>query len=240
MTFMLSLLGGFVLAVLEFVLTLIFAVLDWLLRLLWPAFVIVTIVSLLALSAQSAHAGWFDWFWSSDTEQLERSTEIAQEAARVTSASTIAQAEQASAQATQNARVAELLSHLSDERHHLAGHIKTLAEMHAQDSQWAAALSATTPIVICVAVLFVAGLALWAVTRTSPQDQAELSDAIDFLAMEVAANDPTEIASGSLLPPRSMTNPLRALMGPGNRFPDMPDLPLPTDDDEDQDEPPPF
>jgi ABC-type multidrug transport system fused ATPase/permease subunit len=237
---MFPLLGGFFMAVLEFVLTVFFAVLTWLLRLLWPAWIIITIVGILALSAQSAEAGWFDWIWNPDTEQLERSTEIAQEAARVTSASTIAQAEQASAQAAQNARVAELLTHLSDERHHLAGHITTLAEMHAQDSQWAAALSATTPIVIVVAVLLVAGLALWTVTSAGPQDQASLSDAIDFLAMEVAALDPTEIASGSLLPPRSLSNPLRALMGPGACFSEIPDLPLPSDDDEDQDEPPPF
>jgi hypothetical protein len=92
MTFMLSLLGGFLMAVLEFMITVAFSTLTWLLRLLWPAWVIIAIVGMLALNAQSAHAGWFDWFWGSDTEQLERSTEIAQEAARVTSASTIATA----------------------------------------------------------------------------------------------------------------------------------------------------
>ncbi len=230
---MLSLLGGFLMAVLEFMITVAFSVLTWLLRLLWPAWVIIAIVGMLALSAQSAHAGWFDWLWSSDTAQLERSTEIAQEAARVTSASTIAQAEQAHAQASQNARVAELLSHLSDERQNLAGHITTLAEMHAQDSQWAAALSATTPIVISVAVLLVACLALWSVTRTSPQDQAELSDAIDFLAMEVAAYEPGHVSLGSLLPSRSSASRVPVLMGPGDAFSDDSDFALPPDDDED-------
>ncbi len=237
---MLSLLGGFLMAVLEFMITLVFSVLTWLLRLLWPAWIIIAIVGMLALSAQSAHAGWFDWFWSSDTTQLERSTEIAQEAARVTSATTIAQAEQASAQAAQNARVAELLSHLSDERQNLAGHITTLTEMHAQDSQWAAALSATTPIVISVAVLLVAGLALWSVTRTSPQDQAEISDAIDFLAMEVAAYEPAHAPSGSLLPSRSSASRVPVLMGPGNEFSDDSDFAVPHDDDEDPNDPPPF
>ncbi len=236
----LSFLIGFLLAVVNFVFTLLFSALTWLLRLLWPAWVIIAIVCVLALSAQSAHAGWFDWFWSSDTEQLERSTEIAQEAARVTSASTIAQAEQAQAQAAQNARVAELLSHLSDERQHLAGHITTLAEMHTQDSQWAAALSATTPIVISVAVLLVAGLALWSVTRTSPQDQAELSDAIDFLAMEVAAYEPGHVSSGSLLPSRAGTSRVRVLMGPGSAFSGDSDFALPPDDDDDPNDPPPF
>lgn len=210
---MLKLIGGFLVAVFKFLISVVLAALSWLLRWLWPVWVVIVIFGFLALKAQSAQAGWFDWLWGSDTAQLERSAEIAQEAARVTSASTMAQAEQASAQAAQNARVAELLSHLSEERQGLAGYLTTLAEMGVEDSQWAAALSATGPIVISAAVLLIAGLALWSVTRAGPQDQVELSDALDLLAMEVAAYEPAHASSGAMLPDRSSRAP--ALAGPG-------------------------
>jgi hypothetical protein len=237
---MLKLIGGFLMAVLEFMITVAFSALSWLLRLLWPVWVVIVIFGFLALNAQSAQAGWFDWLWGSDTARLERSAEIAQEAARVTSASTMAQAEQASAQAAQNARVAELLSHLSEERQGLAGYLTTLAEIGVEDSQWAAALSATGPIMISAAVLLVAGLALWSVTRTGPQDQTELSDALDFLAMEVAAYEPAHASSGALLPSSSSASRVLALMNAGDDFPDEDNFAPPHDDAEDPNDRLPF
>ncbi len=133
-----------------------------------------------------------------------------------------AQAQQASAQAEQNSRVAEALAQLSQERQALAGDIQALSTLSLQDSQIAAVLNASGPILVCVAVLLVAGLALWLVNRPSANDPAELASAMDVLMEEVAVHiaEPSRIPgprTGSLVLGRYS---VPALIGPRNGEPD--------------------
>ena len=89
---------------------LVFQVFVYALWLFWP---FVMALGLLVVSAQSAEAGWMSWLWGSNTRELERSLDVAQEAARVASQAAESQAQQAVAQAQQNARLAETLGQLS-------------------------------------------------------------------------------------------------------------------------------
>ena len=146
------------------------------------------------LNSQPAHAGWFSWLGgNSGNRQLERSAELAHEAARVANETAslqaqqaMAQAEQATQQAAQNSRVAEVLAQLSTERQDYAEHIKSLLEHSLQDSQIAAVLSSSGPVLLCVTVLLVAGLALWLVSRGGHAESQELADAMDVLVEELA------------------------------------------------------
>jgi len=109
------------------------SVVAWLLRLLWPLWLVAVLVLALGTACTPVQAGWLDWLWGdtqADIEKIERSAELAQEAARVTSEAArsqaqqaVAQAEQAAAQAHQNSRVADLLGELSQERQHLADQV---------------------------------------------------------------------------------------------------------------------
>ena len=182
MTFFLGLLW---LAVL-FVFRALITVFSWALWLMWPHWLLFSVTAFLATSAARAHAGWLGWLWGSDTRHLERSAELAQEAARVASEAAQAQAQQAAAQAAQNSRLAETLSQLSSERSNLADHLHALAEMGLRDSQWAAAITASGPVLICLTVLIVAGLALWLVTRSGGRESAELADTVDLLVGELS------------------------------------------------------
>lgn len=146
------------------------------------------LVVVLLASTQSCEAGWFSWLWGSDTQQLERSLDVAQEAARVTSQAAEAQARQAAAQAEQNARLADTLGKLSTERLSLAGHLQALTELGLRDSQWAAAINASGQVLVSCAVLLMGGLALWLTNTPSESEHAELAQAVDFLVEEVAAN----------------------------------------------------
>ena len=175
------------LALVQFIVGLMVRAFMCVLWLFWP----VVVMGFLMASAQSAEAGWFSWFWGSNTRQLERSLDVAQEAARVASQAAEAQAQQAAAQAEQNARLAETLGQLSSERSNLADHLHALMEFGLKDSQWAAAINASGPMLICITVLIVAGLALWLANRTGDgQQHAELAETVDLLVEEIAGYGP--------------------------------------------------
>lgn len=193
MTGFLSSLFWALLAFLQFIAGLLFSALACVLWLLWPVVLVGLALGLMVATAQPAEAGWFSWLWgSSDTRQIERSAELAQEAARVASHAAQAQADQAAAQAGQNARVAEAISQLSQERQSLADHLSALSDMSLQDSRIAAVLGASGPVLTCVAILLLAGLALWMVTRASRMPEAQLADAMDLLVTEMAEKAPPE------------------------------------------------
>jgi hypothetical protein len=175
------------LALAQFVAGLFLQLLMQVLWLFWP----VVVAGLLFSNAQSAEAGWMSWLWGSNTRELERSLEVAQEAARVASQAAESQAQQAVAQAQQNARLAETLGQLSSERSNCTDYLQALSELGLKDSQWAAALTATAPVLICVTVLLVAGLALWLASRPGEgQQDADLAETVDLLVEELAVHSP--------------------------------------------------
>ncbi len=152
----------------------------------WP----LVVMGFLIATAQSAEAGWMSWLLGSDTRHLERSLKVAQEAARVASQAAESQAQQAEAQAQQNARLAETLGQLSSERSNLADYLHALTELGLKDSHWAAALNASGPVLVCITVLLVAGLALWLANRAGDGRQEELAATVDLLVEEIAAHAP--------------------------------------------------
>jgi ABC-type multidrug transport system fused ATPase/permease subunit len=167
---------------------LVFQIFVYALWLFWP---FVMALGLLVVSAQSAEAGWMSWLWGSNTRELERSLDVAQEAARVASQAAESQAQQAVAQAQQNARLAETLGQLSSERSNFADYLQALSELGLKDSQLAAALTAFGPVLVCVAVLLVAGLALWLANRPGEgQPNSDLAETVDLLVEELAAHSP--------------------------------------------------
>jgi hypothetical protein len=174
------------LALANFVIGILMRTLMGVLWLLWP----LLLMGFLIATAQSAEAGWFSWLWDSDTRELERSLEVAKEAARVANEASQAQAQQAAAQAEQNARLAETLSQLSSERSNLADHLHALTELGLLDSRWAAAISASGPMLVCITVLAVAGMALWLVTKSGESHDAALAHTVDLLVEELAAYGP--------------------------------------------------
>ena len=189
---MISFITGILLVAVKSLLGVLISLSSWLLWLLWPVWISFGLISLLSASCKSCEAGWFGWLWgSSDARQLERSAEIAQEAARVVTQAAASQAQAAVAQAEQNSRVAEVLGQLSGERQSLAEHIQSLTELGLQDSQLAAALTSAGPFLLCLAILVVAGLALWLVSRgsgSSGHQELLLSDTVDLLVTELAAS----------------------------------------------------
>ena len=181
-------------AAIRFVFATVLWIVSCILWLLWPAVFIGCALGFLIASAHSAEASWFSWMWSgSSTRQLERSLDAAHEAARVTSQAAEAQAMQAAAQADQNSRVAEAVAQLSAERQDYAGHLRAISESALWDSQMAAVLNASGPVLICVFCLMVAGLALWLVTRTEAQSNADLPGVVDVLLEELAAGLPEDV-----------------------------------------------
>ena len=189
---MISFITGILLVAVKSLLGVLISLSSWLLWLLWPVWISFGLISLLSASCKSCEAGWLGWLWgSSDVHQLERSAEIAQEAARVVTQAAASQAQAAVAQAEQNSRVAEVLGQLSGERQSLAEHIQSLTELGLQDSQLAAALTSAGPFLLCLAILVVAGLALWLVSRgsgSSGHQELLLSDTVDLLVTELAAS----------------------------------------------------
>lgn len=198
MTWFLSAFFWALLALGQFIAGLLFRVLTCVLWLFWPVLFFCGVMGFLIATAQSAEAGWFSWLWGSDTRHLERSLNVAQEAARVASQAAEAQAQQAEAQAQQNARLAETLGQLSSERSNLADHLHALTELGLKDSQWAAALNASGPVLVCITVLLVAGLALWLVNRAGEGRQEELAEAVDLLVEEISgcASEPVGLPMG--------------------------------------------
>ncbi len=54
---------------------------------------------------------------------------------------------------------------LSSERAQLASHLHRIGELAGRDSQWAAAITAFSPVLIVIAVLAVGARALWLAYR---------------------------------------------------------------------------
>ncbi len=179
----LSSLFWLLLALLQFFAGLFYRAVMLVFWLLWPAAMVLLVA--IALSP-SAEAGWISWLWKSDTRELERSLEVARDAAQTASEASQAQAKQAAAQAQQNSRVAETLGELSSERANLADHIRDLTDMGLRDSQTAAVLNASGPVLVCVTALLVAGLALWLANRPVEAERADLGAVVDLLVDEVA------------------------------------------------------
>lgn len=199
----------------------------WLMRLFWPFWLVAVLVVALSSSCRTCEAGWFDWAWGdskADVKKIERSAEIAQEAARVTSEAAksqaqqaVAQAQQAAAQAHQNSRVADLLGELSEERQSLAEKLSALNALGLKDSQIAAVLGASGPVLVCVTALMVAGLALWLAARPGPGPGDDLANALDVMAEELAGVMSRSCESGLRLGGPGVSSGPLGLPGPRGR-----------------------
>ena len=141
----------------------------WTAWLLWPGILIASVGAFLGLGCRQASAGWFGWL-ARDTTKLEAANRAVHAAAEVVN-------ESARLQADQNVAISEAITALSTERAQLAGHLQHIGEMTAQDSQWAAALTAFSPVIVAVAVLAVGAMALWLAYREHAGD-AELAEVL--------------------------------------------------------------
>ena len=142
----------------------------WATWLLWPVGALVAgLGALCGLGCRQASAGWFDWL-GNDNRKLEAANRAVHAAAEVVN-------ESARLQADQNVAISEVITALSSERAQLAGHLQHIAEMAGRDSQWAAALTAFSPVLIVIAVLAVGALALWLAYREHAGD-AELAEVL--------------------------------------------------------------
>ena len=138
--------------------------------LLWPVGMLVAgLGALCGLGCSQANAGWFGWL-GTDTRKLEAANRAVHAAAEVVN-------ESARLQAGQNVAISEAITTLSTERAQLAGHLQHIGEIAQQDSQWAAALTAFSPVLVAVAVLAVGALALWLAYREHAGD-AELAEVL--------------------------------------------------------------
>ena len=137
---------------------------------LWPVGMLVAgLGALCGLGCRQANAGWFGWL-GTDTTKLEAANRAVHAAAEVVN-------ESARLQADQNIAISEAIAALSTERAQLAGHLQHIGELAGRDSQWAAALTAFSPVLVAVAVLAVGGLALWLAYREHAGD-AELAEVL--------------------------------------------------------------
>jgi len=142
----------------------------WAAWLLWPVGMLVAgLGALLGLGCRQANAGWFGWL-GNDTRKLEAANRAVHAAAEVVN-------ESARLQADQNVAISEAITALSSERAQLAGHLQHIGEIAQQDSQWAAALTAFSPVLVAVAVLAVGAMALWLAHREHAGD-AELAEVL--------------------------------------------------------------
>jgi hypothetical protein len=141
----------------------------WITWLVWPGILIAGIGAMLGLGCRQANAGWFGWL-GTDTHKLEAANRAVHAAAEVVN-------ESARLQADQNVAISKAITALSSERAQLAGHLQHIGELATQDSQWAAALTAFTPVLVAVAVLAVGALALWLAYREHAGD-AELAEVL--------------------------------------------------------------
>jgi hypothetical protein len=142
-------------------LTTLWGALQGLSWLFWPIRLMVMAVLVCgALAGTPTLAGWFSWGPDPKTEAanqaLQRAAQIATEAART--------------QASQQSQLLAAVEALSNERTQLAGHLHQLGTMAARDSAWAAALHASGPVLIVVAVLALGCAAIWMLTRTADHD----------------------------------------------------------------------
>jgi hypothetical protein len=142
----------------------------WTAWLLWPVGMLVAgLGALLGLGCRQASAGWFGWL-GTDTTKLEAANRAVHAAAEVVN-------ENARLQADQNVAISEAITALSSERAQLSGHLQHIGEIAQQDSQWAAAITAFSPVLVAVAVLAVGALALWLAYREHAGD-AELAEVL--------------------------------------------------------------
>jgi hypothetical protein len=141
----------------------------WIAWLVWPGILIAGLGALCGLGCRQADAGWFGWL-ARDTTKLEAANRAVHAAAEVVN-------ESARLQADQNVAITEAITALSAERAQLAGHLQHIGEIAQQDSQWAAALTAFSPVLVAVAVLSVGALALWLAYRDHAGD-AELAEVL--------------------------------------------------------------
>jgi hypothetical protein len=142
----------------------------WAAWLLWPIGMLVAgLGALCGLGCRQADAGWFGWL-GNDTTKLEAANRAVHAAAEVVN-------ESARLQADQNVAISEAITALSSERAQLSGHLQHIGEIAQQDSQWAAALTAFSPVLIAVAVLAVGALALWLAYREHAGD-SELAEVL--------------------------------------------------------------
>jgi len=142
----------------------------WATWLLWPVGALVAgLGALCGLGCRQASAGWFGWL-GTDNRKLEAANRAVHAAAEVVN-------ESARLQAGQNVAISEAITALSSERAQLAGHLQHIGELAAQDSQWAAALTAFSPVLVAAAVLAVGALALWLAYREHTGD-AELAEVL--------------------------------------------------------------
>ena len=143
---------------------------SWAMWLLWPIGALIAgLGALCGLGCRPASAGWFDWL-GNDTTKLEAANRAVHAAAEVVN-------ESARLQADQNIAITEAITALSAERAQLAGHLQHIGELAGRDSQWAAALTAFSPVLIVIAVLAVGALALWLAYREHAGD-AELAEVL--------------------------------------------------------------
>jgi len=141
--------------------------------------------ALCGLGCRPASAGWFDWL-GNDTTKLEAANRAVHAAAEVVN-------ESARLQADQNIAITEAITALSSERAQLAGHLQHVGEIAQQDSQWAAALTAFSPVLVAVAVLAVGALALWLAYREHAGD-AVLAEVL----VESVTSEDSRLALGLL------------------------------------------
>ncbi|MCE2728159.1 MAG: hypothetical protein LW698_15555 [Planctomycetaceae bacterium] len=173
----------------------------WATWLLWPAGMLIAgLGALCGLGCRQANAGLFDWL-GTNTTKLEAANRAVHAAAEVVN-------ESARLQADQNVAISEAITALSSERAQLAGHLQQISELAAHDSQWAAALTAFSPVIVAVAVLAVGALALWLAYREHAGD-SELAEVL----VESITNEESRLALG--LFSASDTTTQRALL-PGD------------------------
>ena len=144
------------------------------------SFLTALLVGGLLSAMPEARAGWFSWLWPSRHEELKEVVEVAHQTAAAAGQLVESHSKQAAAQADQNARVAELLAALADERAALVSHVARFEEGSRRDSAIAAAISAAVPAVVSVAAILLGGLAIWAVTRPGPFDSSAAAGLLEL------------------------------------------------------------
>jgi hypothetical protein len=125
--------------------------------------------ALCGLGCPQASAGWFGWL-GTDTTKLEAANRAVHAAAEVVN-------ESARLHADQNVAISEAITALSSERAQLTGHLQHVGELAGRDSQWAAAITAFSPVLVAVAVLAVGAMALWLAYREHAGD-SELAEVL--------------------------------------------------------------
>ena len=173
----------------------------WATWLLWPVGMLVAgLGALCGLGCRQANAGWFGWL-GNDNRKLEAANRAVHAAAEVVN-------ESARLQADQNVAISEAITALSAERAQLAGHLQHIGEIAQQDSQWAAALTAFSPVLVAVAVLSVGALALWLAYRGHAGD-SELAEVL----VESVTSDHGRLSLGFF---NSSDTPRPQMMLPGD------------------------